>query len=981
VDKSFYHSSKTPSPLPFALASSTRQRVLQKYNRVLQDVPSEAPADDFPYTVHSLNTFYANDAAFQGFMFDIVAKGDVAITIIEIDIHVFLRSENVQVGKFALIQNDEKIVPKLRQRLLIKSFKLYIEVWTRDGTWDGFEDDPSSWTMNGCTVLNASNTGLLVPTRIDPAYMDWIHVNPGSQTAVYTAIPVGNQHYSLYDPMDPSKIYVSGDILRETEHLQLLVGAGKSYYFGISTFRDRLWNGGINYVLGKPQRTTPQLGGADCRPSTVPSLLPTDFPSLTNEPSSFPTRQDSVGPSTRPSISPSVEPSQSPTLMPSLLPTLAPTIRPSFEPTSIPTVYPSLRPSFRPTIDRSIGPTFSPTSMPSILGSHIPSFMPSLFPSTLPSIIPSRIPSSFPSDIPSLLPSEIPSLLPSSYPSKYPSTMPTPGPSSQPTPLDYTQPPTTIPTKSPSALPSTSPTSSPTHVPSFKPTMLPTKMPTSTPSETPSTIPTATTSLANVGMIAAVAAAGAGAAAASSGSVADSRPAAENRSYNDNELNMSGDDNDNDGFDMGDDGGDEEELEVEAEEEEDDKKRKSRRNLSKSSTRNLAPVAAAAGATALVAGTTSIQTDNEYSNLEGNDDIGYDTNPYNSSPKKYAPVGAAAGAAALAAGTIHHQRGHDYNSHEYDDYGGYEANPYNSYHKNTEYIDAEREQALNESTFMRSLRNVSRGTSNDSNHGYYTEKAAESSNWQSPKQSYNTSVSFNVHHSPNNNNFVSASSSSLYGNYPSYSNRNLHQQNLNRAHDESRYHHQQPSYQISNEEQYSSYQGRSVHSSNIDVSSAGQSRNTAVLAPRVISPITISNSNRKLVQKEKKYRNRSSRNLANTTASLRNHLGVSSNDVQQSCESTKIMNKPISSLQHMGNESFYAYGYPRSEYAEDDMSSSLSSRSARGFSISNSSSKDVNDSRNEWLLRLRKSEAGSRHSNRSRRDFSDYSDTGYSLSG
>jgi len=116
VGKSFYHSSKTSSPLPFALASSTRQRVLQKYNRVLQDVPSEAPNDDFPYSVHSLNTFYANDAAFQGFMFDIVAKGDIAITVIEIDIHVFLRAENVQVGKFSLIQNDENIVPKLWQR-------------------------------------------------------------------------------------------------------------------------------------------------------------------------------------------------------------------------------------------------------------------------------------------------------------------------------------------------------------------------------------------------------------------------------------------------------------------------------------------------------------------------------------------------------------------------------------------------------------------------------------------------------------------------------------------------------------------------------------------------------------------------------------------------------------------------------------------------------------------------------------------------
>jgi len=835
--------------------------------------------------------------------------------------------------------------------------------------------------MNGCTLLDASNTGLLVPTHIDPAYMDWIRVNPGSRTAVYTAIPVGNQHYSLYDPMDPSKIYVTGDVLRETEHLQLLVGAGKSYSFGTTTFRDRLWNGGINYVLGKPQRTTPQLGGVDCRPSTVPSLLPTDSPSLTNKPSFVPTRQDSVGPSTRPSISPSVEPSQSPTLMPSLRPTLAPSIRPSFEPTSIPTVYPSLQPSFRPTIARSIGPTSIPTSIPSILGSHIPSFIPSLFPSTLPSIIPSRKPSSFPSDIPSLLPSEIPSRLPSLYPSKSPSTIPTPGPSSRPTPLDYSHPPTTIPTKSPSAFPSTSPTSSPTHAPSFTPTMLPTEMPTTTPSGTPSTVPTATTSLANVGMIAAVAAAGAGAAAASSGSVADSRPAAENRSYNDNELNMSGDDNDNDGFDMGDDGGDEEELEVEAEEEgEDDKKRKSRRNLGKSSTRNLAPVGAAAGAAALVTGTTSLQRDNEYTNHKGDDDVGYDTNPYNSSPNNHAPVGAAAGAAALVAGTKYHQRGHDYNSYEYDDYGGYEINPYISYHKDTEYVDVEREQSLNESTFMRSLRNMSKGRSNDTNHGHNTGKIAENPNWQSSKQSYNNSVSFNNHHGPNDN-LVSTSLPYLHGNYPSYSNQNLHQQNLNRPHDESLYHNQQSSYLISNEEQYSFHQGRTVHSPNVDVVSASQRTNTAVLTPRVVSPITIRKPDRKLVQKEEKYRNRSSRNLANTTASLRNLLGVSTNDVQRSYESAQIMSVPASSLQHTGNESSFAYGYPRSEYAQDDMSSSLSSRSARGFSNNNSSSKDVNDNRNKWLQKLSKSEERSRHSNRSRRDFSDYSDTGYSLSG
>ncbi len=148
-------------------------------------------------------------------------------------------------------------------------------------------------------------------------------------------------------------------------------------------------------------------------------------------------------------------------------------------------IAPSLSPSLAPTLTPSLLPSTSPSQYPSLK----PSSMPSLKPSGVPSEYPSLIPSSKPSAVPSTTPSLNLSAAPSSEPSLTPSVVPSLTPSSEPSDLPSSEPSST-PSLEPSSMPSVEPSSTPSLEPSSMPSVEPSSTPSLEPSSEPSSEPT-----------------------------------------------------------------------------------------------------------------------------------------------------------------------------------------------------------------------------------------------------------------------------------------------------------------------------------------------------------------------------------------------------------------------------------------------------------------------------------------------------------
>ena len=403
-------------------------------------------------TTYTLTTNFFGGTASYGAVFDISATQKLTIT--NIDIHT--SSE--------LLED--------------------VEIWTKNGSWEGYDNDPVQWYMISCAQLQGA--GLYVPTAIPSDAMDWIRIKAGQRMAVYTTLVRdsngggGKLTYTSTDFLGGGDM--TGDVYAETAHLKYYIGAGKPSQFGDGVFRSRIWNGNLMYVLGHPTRNT-AVTISNCRPSMVPSLLPTSEPTLSFEPSSKPTRRPTQSPTQKPTKKPNAKPSRTPTSRPSAGPTSSPTVVPSSKPTSSPTNRPSV--------------------LPSIFSSYQPSVAPSPRPTHSPVDYPVAKPSNVPTYIPSIIPSEQPTFYPSIAPTFFPSLQPSPKPS-----IYYEIRPSHVPSFFPTVTLSTFPSSTPTLTPSKDPTSSPSSLPTVQASDRPSETPSATASVNNGGILAAVAAAG-----------------------------------------------------------------------------------------------------------------------------------------------------------------------------------------------------------------------------------------------------------------------------------------------------------------------------------------------------------------------------------------------------------------------------------------------------------------------------------------
>jgi len=457
------------------------------------------------------------------------------------------------------------------------------EIWTRQGSWsqdfvyDASGDnvlDSGLWTMVLCG--DAQGNGVQQWTELPRERMDYIRIPSASIVGIYVTIVAYDVELSGTLQVHESEFLENNGIFSSSE-LSILPGASMNYPFKVNTL-ERMFSGRVIYTTGLQERSD-YLIAQECRPSSVPSQLPTLMPSTSQMPSLTPTNELSRMPSADPSITLSTEPTLLPTWIPTIFPTIlrsnVPTFSPSFSPTIIPTSQPSLLPTISgshvPTLHPSSSPTSKPTLHPSLLPTFLPSFVPSSLPSTFPtnflSLVPSSFPSFYPTLIPTLHPSVLPTILPSHspsmypsiepssaptkspsfYPSKAPSFYPSKAPSSDPTSSPSLRPssipslpptfrPSTSPSFNPSTLPSIKPSNNPTafirpsnrpssrpsnrpsNHPSTEPSDNPSQLPSSQPSSKPSSVSSATSTAANVGLLAAAAAAAAGASAASAAS-------------------------------------------------------------------------------------------------------------------------------------------------------------------------------------------------------------------------------------------------------------------------------------------------------------------------------------------------------------------------------------------------------------------------------------------------------------------------------
>ncbi|MCA9472210.1 MAG: PEP-CTERM sorting domain-containing protein [Nitrospirales bacterium] len=154
----------------------------------------------------SITTTFANNNSFDGNMFDLTTFNN-ALTVNSLAI-------NLAAGTASEIR-----------------------VYTRNGTYTGFESNAAAWTLVSQS-FNILSAGTDNPTFVD--VMDF-SLLANSVTGIY--ITTTGQ-----DNGNPFMLYTNGSNTFANADLQLNLGVGKEALFG-RTFSPRTWNGTINYTV------------------------------------------------------------------------------------------------------------------------------------------------------------------------------------------------------------------------------------------------------------------------------------------------------------------------------------------------------------------------------------------------------------------------------------------------------------------------------------------------------------------------------------------------------------------------------------------------------------------------------------------------------------------------------------------------------------------------------------------------------------
>ncbi len=109
-----------------------------------------------------------------------------------------------------------------------------LEVWTRTGTYDGFEQDPTGWTLVAQGDGTALAAGQELPTPVPlVAPFDFL---PGGATGVAIVYTVGGNPYT--NGTNANQLYTDGNMT-----IELGSSCSAPFAGGGSVFTPRVWNG------------------------------------------------------------------------------------------------------------------------------------------------------------------------------------------------------------------------------------------------------------------------------------------------------------------------------------------------------------------------------------------------------------------------------------------------------------------------------------------------------------------------------------------------------------------------------------------------------------------------------------------------------------------------------------------------------------------------------------------------------------------
>jgi len=178
--------------------------------------------------------------------------------------------------------------------------EICVEVYTKTGTYEGFEEDvvqndDGSWSSPTWSILGASTVigkGEKMPTHLPIGGLDPVYVAPGERQAFYVTMTKAEMRYTEPKYGEESGALFSGS---PDGHLELFVGAAVAYPFE-ETWPDRIFNGAVIYSLGEVEdgKYNEMVAGDRERSCPRPTEAPTAGPSV----------GPTVGPSKGPTMAP-----------------------------------------------------------------------------------------------------------------------------------------------------------------------------------------------------------------------------------------------------------------------------------------------------------------------------------------------------------------------------------------------------------------------------------------------------------------------------------------------------------------------------------------------------------------------------------------------------------------------------------------------------------------------------------------------------
>ncbi|KAL7541361.1 hypothetical protein ACHAXR_011377 [Thalassiosira sp. AJA248-18] len=177
-----------------------------------------------------------------------------------------------------------------------------VEVYTKTGTYEGFENDVTqaddgSWGSEDWSILGAATVmgaGEKNPTHIPIGSIDPVYVPPGSTQAFYVTLTHPEMRYTQPKFNEVSGTLFSGSPLG---HIELMVGSAVAYPFG-EVWKDRIFNGAVVYALGDVEDGTYNDMGVGDRNRTCPLVTESPTSSPTMVPSTSPTKVPTASPTT-----------------------------------------------------------------------------------------------------------------------------------------------------------------------------------------------------------------------------------------------------------------------------------------------------------------------------------------------------------------------------------------------------------------------------------------------------------------------------------------------------------------------------------------------------------------------------------------------------------------------------------------------------------------------------------------------------------